>query len=47
MFRLEKKIKIPINKEFSEKYWLVQKADFGTYKIKNQKFIGDPDNYPS
>ena len=47
MFRLEKKIKIPINKEFSEKYWLVQKADFGTYKINDQKLIGDPDNSPS
>ena len=47
MFRLEKKIKIPINKEFSEKYWLVQKAEFGTYKINDQKFIGDPDNSPS
>ena len=47
MFRLEKKIKLPANDQISEKYWLLDKANFGSYKINNQMLVGDPDNSPS
>ena len=47
MFRLEKKIKLPENEQISEKYWLLDKTNFGSYKINNQMLVGDPDNSPS
>tara|TARA_B100000945_G_scaffold89139_1_gene69414 strand:- start:2036 stop:4513 length:2478 start_codon:yes stop_codon:yes gene_type:complete len=43
-FRLEKTIKIPESENFTEKYWLMNKPNFGNYDVKDQELIGNPDN---
>ena len=43
-FRLEKTIKIPVSENFTEKYWLMNKPNFGNYDVKDQELIGNPDN---
>lgn len=43
-FRFEKTIKIPESESFTEKYWLINKPNFGNYDVNHQKLIGNPDN---
>ena len=43
-FRLEKTIKIPESENFTEKYWLMNKPNFGNYDVKDKELIGNPDN---
>ena len=43
-FRFEKTIKIPESESFTEKYWLINKPNFGNYDVNNQELIGNPDN---
>ena len=43
-FRFEKTIKIPESESFTEKYWLINKPNFGNYDVNDQELIGNPDN---
>ena len=43
-FRFEKTIKIPESESFTEKYWLINKPNFGNYDVNHQELIGNPDN---
>ena len=43
-FRFERTIKIPESESFTEKYWLINKPNFGNYDVNHQKLIGNPDN---
>ena len=43
-FRFEKTIKIPESESFTEKYWLINKPNFGNYDVKDKELIGNPDN---
>ena len=43
-FRFEKTIKIPESESFTEKYWLINKPNFGNYDVNYQELIGNPDN---
>ena len=46
-FQLNKKIKLPISIDVSEKYWLKNKSSFGNYSIKDQLLVGNPENEPA
>ena len=43
-FRFEKTIKIPESESFTEKYWLINKPNFGNYDVNDQELIGNADN---
>tara|TARA_X000001036_G_C20684720_1_gene807197 strand:- start:958 stop:3435 length:2478 start_codon:yes stop_codon:yes gene_type:complete len=43
-FRFEKTIKIPESENFTEKYWLINKPNFGNYDVNEQELIGNADN---
>ena len=43
-FRFEKTIKIPESESFTEKYWLINKPNFGNYNVNEQELIGNADN---
>ena len=43
-FRFEKTIKIPESENFTEKYWLINKPNFGNYNVNEQELIGNADN---
>ena len=42
-FQLNKKIKLPISIDVSEKYCLKNKSSFGNYSIKDQLLVGNPE----
>ena len=44
---VEKNFKISTESEVSEKYWLKNPSEFGSYNIDDQRLIGDPDNQPT
>ena len=46
-FQLNKKIKLPISIDVSEKYWLKNKSSFGNYSVKDQLLVGNPENEPA
>ena len=43
-FRFEKTIKIPESENVTEKYWLINKPNFGNYDVNEQELIGNADN---
>ena len=47
LFSVEKNFKISTESEVSEKYWLKNPSEFGSYNIDDQRLIGDPDNQPT
>ncbi len=47
LLSIEKSYKIPSENEVSEKYWLKNSSEFGSYNIDDQRLIGDPDNKPT
>ena len=47
LFSVEKNFKISTESEVSEKYWLKNPSEFGSYNIDDQRLIGDPDNKPT
>ena len=47
LFSLDKDFKIPLNAEISEKYWLKNTPEFGSYIIEDQRLVGEPDNKPT
>ena len=46
LFSVEKSFQLPIEYEVSEKYWLKNPSEFGSYNIDDQKLITEPDNKP-
>ena len=46
LFSVEKSFKLPLEYEVSEKYWLKNPSEFGSYNIDDQKLITEPDNKP-
>ena len=47
LLSVEKNFKISTESEVSEKYWLKNPSEFGSYNIDDQRLIGDPDNQPT
>ena len=47
LLSLNKKVIIPNSLTFSEKYWLREKPNFGSYNIENLLDVGNADNEPS
>ena len=47
LLSVEKNFKISTESEVSEKYWLKNPSEFGSYNIDDQRLIGDPDNKPT
>ena len=47
LLTVEKNFKISTESEVSEKYWLKNPSEFGSYNIDDQRLIGDPDNQPT
>ena len=47
LLSIEKNFKISSESEVSEKYWLKNPSEFGSYNIDDQRLIGDPDNQPT
>ncbi len=43
-FRFTKTIKIPESENFTEKYWLLNKSNYGNYNVDDKNLIGNPDN---
>ena len=46
LFSVEKSFQLPLEHEVSEKYWLKNPSEFGSYNIDDQKLITEPDNKP-
>ena len=46
LFSVEKSFQLPLEYEVSEKYWLKNPSEFGSYNIDDQKLITEPDNKP-
>lgn len=46
-FKLTKKVSLPNTGDISEKYWLINKSNFGNYIINNQMLVGNPENNPA
>ncbi len=46
LFSIEKSFRLPLENEVSEKYWLKNPSEFGSYNINDQKLIGEADNKP-
>tara|TARA_Y100000996_G_scaffold106993_2_gene78633 strand:+ start:140 stop:2617 length:2478 start_codon:yes stop_codon:yes gene_type:complete len=47
LLSVEKNFKISTESKVSEKYWLKNPSEFGSYNIDDQRLIGDPDNQPT
>ena len=47
LLSVDKDFKIPLNAEISEKYWLKNTPEFGSYNIDDQTLVGEPDNKPT
>ena len=47
LLSVEKNFRISTESEVSEKYWLKNPSEFGSYNIDDQRLIGDPDNKPT
>ena len=46
LFSVEKSFQLPLEYEVTEKYWLKNPSEFGSYNIDDQKLITEPDNKP-
>ena len=47
LLRIEENLEIPSDSKLSEKYWLLNDSEFGSYNVDGNDMLGSPDNDPA